>query len=424
MDLDVFHRAPVMDIGLPPIWPRTAEPPASKQELAQSLTTMTGCTFFGDLLLSMLLSAFQWYRITTTPGFSSGPAIPAATKILKRMLHVCYPNGVRNDCLFRDAKAFASKVSKKSFWTIEEVRDLQASIVHEHDDPSEDSYTLHDALNCVIYIDILKRIDEVVAVPEDDVAVSVFDTWEYDTDHIIACLLSMATVIGVIIKKHFDNIPKLPPLPMELQFKVGKNKWKNYLVCVAWTFLIMGHLVNSKTKNEFVRIVTMGKTLFVERYILESVKKAAPEMLPEFLLLGNILLRLHTAMFKMRDFTAVKAGLSVVPALSPMGPDESCYAMQYKFPLTSVEYDLPITKHAVGIAHSCVLIVRTFTHLWTFLTVDKAWTKASNLHKVVFVDDVPTPAWCFTEEDFKGLKKLEAEKAKRVVELDVQSFFE
>jgi hypothetical protein len=413
MDLDVFHRAREMNVILPVLWPVKTDTPGSRAELAETLTNMTACKLFGDLLVCMLVSHLQWY--TKEAGLG---AVARATQALKRMLHLCYPHGVRNDLLFAEAKAFADIVKKKSFWTKDELRRIQKTL-HVSDDTV--SYTLHDAFNCVIYVDVLKALDDPLELPEE-AQLTVYDTWEYDTDHIIACLLSMATVIGVIIKKHFDNIPKLPKLPMELQYKQGANKWKNYLVCVAWTFLIMAHLVMADSKNEFVRIMTMAKTLFVERYILDAVKKADPDMHKTFLLLANIIVRLHAAMFKMRDFMAVKGGLGALTALAPMGTEENSYGMYYKFPLTSVNHDLPITKHAVGIAHSCVLIIKSFPHLWTFLTVDKAWTKASNLHAVVFVDDIPMPSWCLNEKDFKDLRKLEAETSRKMVELDLQSF--
>jgi hypothetical protein len=420
MDLDVFHRAPLMDASMPQVWPVHTPMPRSQASLAAGLTMMTGCTLFGDLLLCMLVSSIQWYTAIARP-------IDQATQILKRMLHICYPNGIRDDILFLEAKRFATAARRKSFWSPEEVRALQTSLrpISRADllDLGPQSFTLHDALNCVIYIDILKDLKD-DGVPVEPLPHTVYDTWEYDTDHIIACLLSIATVTGVIIKKHFDLIPSLPKLPMELQYKPTNNKWKNYLVCVSWTFLIMAHLVKAETKNEFVHIMTKAKTLFVERYILDAVKKAAPHMLPDFLLLGNIIYRLHGAMFKMRDFMAVKGGLGTFLALAPMGPDESCYGMYYKFPLTNVNHDLPISKHALGIAHSCVLIVKTFQHLWTFLTVDKAWTKASNFDKVVFVDEIPMPTWCFTEAEFKELRKIEVAKEKRVIELELQSFFE
>lgn len=413
MNLDVFHRPRAARTPLPSTWPRYT----SHAKLSETLTDMASAPLFMDLMIDMMNSHEEW----RVPGRS---VWDACVMTLKRMLHVCYPHGKLDETLLLDAMHFASVARTKTYWNLD---DLMSAVKSDGSFPERpETFELHDAMTAVVYINVLKH-GATHVVFEDPGDKTVFDTMEYDMDHITACVLGLSTVTGVIIKKHFDVIPKLPPkMIKELHYKPNNNKWSNYLVAVAWVFIIVGHITKSRTRNELVRIIHTAKSLVAEGFILECVRKATPHLMPEFVLFCNLILRLHGAIFRLPDFVAFKATLGSTSAFTIMGclgehhdDDHGFYMMHHKFPMTPVDFDIPISKHSVGIAHACVLMTQSFQHLWTFLTVDKAYTKASNLHRVIFVDDVPVPSWCISDQDMKDLRKEEEATKRAVIERDL-----
>jgi hypothetical protein len=356
-------------LRMPDVYPVAARPLHCRDDIRETLDSWTSCSFFVEAFLTMLECHSSWSNVRTN-------VLEHTTQTLKRVLHMCYD--------LNTGKRIAGP-------------------------------TLRAAIDHMVFVDSHKKKD--LAPPEDEhVPYSIYDHPEFDSDHAVACVLSLATTVGTILKMHYDIIPKMPQMQPMLRYDAGGCKYRNYMLPVAWCILSVAHITVSKSRNELIRTVDMAKQLCMNPFLFKAVERVEPRMIPYFRLFSSIVMRLMSAVCKMRNFGLLLSCLDRKDQWLPCGDA----VVSASFPLFHVEYDMPISTNSIGICHCTTLMCQTFAHLWTFLTTQKAWTTVSNVGSITFLEPFDLPEWTLSARDIDDLRKDQLAQRKKHEEQHIE----
>jgi hypothetical protein len=262
----------------------------------------------------------------------------------------------------------------------------------------------------MVFVDSHKKKDLPFA-DEELAPYSIYDHPDFDSDHTVACILSLATTVGTILKMHYDIIPKMPTgMQPLLRYDAAGCKYRNYMLPVAWCILSVAHMTVSKNRNELIRNVHMAKQLCMKSFLFKAVERVEPRMMPYLRLFSSIVMRLMNAVCKMRNFGLLASCLDRQDHWIRCADDAVVSA---SFPLFHVDYDMPIATNSIGICHCTTLMCQTFAHLWTFLTNQKAWTTVTNVGAITFLAPFELPEWTLSARDIDDLRKDDLAQRKK-----------
>lgn len=409
IDVSYFQRTRSCVVPLPSVYP--VAPVAG---LAATLDAWTAAPLFVELMTSMLAS--RW---------ASGPNLFARTvQAVKRLVHVCYDvtTGRLNTLLLHDTKCFRAALGRRTLVSPDTLSALLCGRSEEH----LSDITLDDALDACVFVDTHTYYDTVYdhhhSESTDDV--SLYDHPDFGTDHAVACVLSMATTVGVLAKKHYEHINTIPDIKPSIRFTRGPGKltkeakWRNYLSAIGWSFLIVAEIVMCKTRNHLVRALHDARGLAVEEFLVASVDAIDPSMTPYMCYFSSLILRLFPAACRISCFQTFKSGIDFEDFFVPLADVAPRATMAIGFPRFFLDYDTPMAYRATIISHHATIVCRTGAHLWTFLTTKKAWHLNSMLGypfaHAVFLKPFDIPVWTLSPSDLSDVKRMESKRTKKV----------
>lgn len=355
------------ELRMPDVYPVAPRPLHSIRDIRETLDSWTSCPFFVDAFMTMLECHSAWTTVTVR-------VIDHTTQTLKRVLHTCYD--------LTTGKRLAG-------------------------------HTLRAAIDHMVFVDSHKKKD--LPMPaEQHVPYSIYEHPDFDSDHVVACILSLASTVGVIAKMHYEIIPKMPKMQPILRYDAGGSKYRNYMLPVAWCILSVAHMTVAKSRNELIRNANMAQQLCMNPFLFKAVEAVEPRMIPYFRLFSSIVFRMMSAVCKMRNFGHLLSCLNRKDQMVDMGTDGTLFTMAASFPFFHVDYDLPICANAIGICHCTTLMCQTFAHLWTFLTTRQAWSTVTNAGRITFLDPFDLPSWTYSARDLDDLRKEQDAQRKKL----------